>query len=97
VGVVRYIPLPDDPGAAEVATEVDDEWHGRGIGRRRMSELAERARAQGMMRLVARVRADDYPVLGWIARIRGLTHGYAAEATVYTIPPERFAPERRAA
>src|SRR3954447_8616648 len=44
VGVARYIALPDDPGVAEVAIAVNEDWQGRGVGRRLMRQLIERAR-----------------------------------------------------
>jgi acetyltransferase len=67
VGVARYIAMPSDPGAAEVAIEVDGEWQGRGIGRQLMSELIDRAREEGIDRLVAYVSDDNHPVRDWIA------------------------------
>jgi len=97
VGVARYIALPNIPGAAEVAIEVDDEWQRRGIGRRLMSELIDRARAEGIDRLVAYVGVDNHPVRGWIARSGGTAQPDAGDATVYSIPLEGFAAQRRAA
>ena len=32
IGVARYVRLPDDPEAAEVAIVVADDWQGRGVG-----------------------------------------------------------------
>jgi GNAT superfamily N-acetyltransferase len=97
VGVARYIALPNLPGAAEVAIEVDDEWQGHGIGRRLMSELVGRARAEGIGRLIAYVGADNYPVHRWIARSGGTAQSDAGDATVYAIPLEDFEEERMAA
>jgi GNAT superfamily N-acetyltransferase len=97
VGVARYIALPDDPGAAEVAVAVDDEWQGRGIGRRLMRELVDRARAEGVTRLLAYVGADNRPVLGWTARAGGVAEARDGDAIVFSIPVERPSEERRAA
>jgi GNAT superfamily N-acetyltransferase len=97
VGVARYIALPDDPGAAEVAIAVDDEWQGRGLGRRLMRRLAERARDEGITRLLAYVGADNRPVLGWIARAGGVVTAHDGDAIAYMIPLDRPAEERRAA
>jgi acetyltransferase len=97
VGVARYIALPNDPGAAEVAIEVADEWQGRGVGRRLMSELLDRARAEGIVRLVAYVSSDNYPVRDWIARSGGIVQANAGDATLYSIPLEKFAENRMAA
>jgi len=97
VGVARYIALPNEPGAAEVAIEVDDEWQGRGVGRRLMNELIDRARAAGIDRLVAYVSADNHPVRRWIARSGGVVQADAGDATVYTIRLEGFEEQRMAA
>jgi GNAT superfamily N-acetyltransferase len=96
VGVARYIALPD-PRAAEVAVAVDDEWQGRGLGRRLMRRLAERARDEGITRLFAYVGPDNRPVLGWIARAGGVVTAHDGDAIAYTIPLDRPAEERRAA
>jgi GNAT superfamily N-acetyltransferase len=97
VGVARYIALPTDPGTAEVAIEVDDDWQGQGIGRQLMSELTERARTEGISRLVAYVNRDNHPVTSWIARSGGTVEAHADDATVYSIPLDSFADERKAA
>jgi GNAT superfamily N-acetyltransferase len=97
VGVARYIALPDDPGAAEVAIAVDDEWQGRGLGRRLMRRLAERASDEGITRLLAYVGADNRPVLGWIARAGGVVTAHDGDAIAYMIPLDRPAEGRRAA
>jgi GNAT superfamily N-acetyltransferase len=97
VGVARYIALPDDPGAAEVAIAVDDEWQGRGLGRRLMRRLAERASDEGITRLLAYVGADNRPVLGWIARAGGFVTAHDGDAIAYSIAVDRPAEGRRAA
>jgi L-amino acid N-acyltransferase YncA len=97
IGVARYIAPPSDPGAAEVAIEVDDEWQGRGIGRALMSALVDRARAEGIDRLVAYVGDDHHPVRAWIASSGGTAQADAGDATVYSIPLEGFAELPRAA
>lgn len=97
VGVARYIALPEDPEAAEVAVAVDDEWQGRGIGSRLMSELLDRARAEGITRMLAYVSPDNHTVLSWIARAGGLAPAYDGDATLFSIPLESFPTRRRAA
>jgi GNAT superfamily N-acetyltransferase len=97
IGVARYIALPDDPEAAEAAIAVEDDWQGRGIGRRLMSELVARARAEGVRRLLAYVSADNHPVLAWIARIGGVAEARDGDATLYSIPLSPPTVERRAA
>lgn len=97
VGVARYMALPDDPGAAEVAIAVNDEWQRRGIGRRLMCQLAERARHEGITRMLAYVGDDNHPVLAWLGRAGGLAVAHDGEAIVFTIPLDPPGEERRAA
>jgi GNAT superfamily N-acetyltransferase len=97
VGVARYIALPDDPGAAEVAIAVNDEWQSRGIGRRLTRRLAERARDEGMTRLLAYVGVDNRRVLDWLARAGGVALARDGEAIVFAIPLNRPGVDRRAA
>lgn len=97
VGIARYIALPDDPGAAEVAVEVDDNWQGRGLGGRLISALVDRARAEGITRLLAYVSTENLPVVGWISRAGGIVHSHDADTIELSLPLERLAQGRRAA
>jgi RimJ/RimL family protein N-acetyltransferase len=85
VGVARYIALPYDPGAAEVAIAVDDEWQGRGVGRQLLGALVDRARAEGVTRLLAYVDAENQRVLDWITRAGGVAEAHHGDAGVYRI------------
>lgn len=95
IGVARYIVVPGEPRAAEVAVAVDDDWQGRGIGRRLMRELGESARAEGVTRLIAHVEADNLPVRRWIARAGGVVQD--RDASVYSLSLDRSGEQRRAA
>jgi GNAT superfamily N-acetyltransferase len=97
VGVARYIALPDDSGAAEVAVEVDDDWQGHGIGRRLISELISRARFEGITHLLAYVSTDNLPVIAWIDRAGGVAETHDGDATLFSIPLETSEEQRRAA
>lgn len=59
VGVARYIRLPDDPEAAEVAVAVADDHHRLGIGTLLLEAVALTAREHGIRRLVATVLSDN--------------------------------------
>ena len=61
LGVARYVRLPEDPEAAEVAVVVADPWQGRGIGTLLVDELAPRARARGIRRFTATMASDNTP------------------------------------
>jgi RimJ/RimL family protein N-acetyltransferase len=53
VGVGRWVRLPGDPEAAEVAYLVADELQGEGLGTALTDALADAARARGVRRFVA--------------------------------------------
>jgi L-amino acid N-acyltransferase YncA len=57
VGIARLIATGD--GVAEVAYEVVDEWHNRGIGRHMLTELRRHAAVHGYRTIVALVLPDN--------------------------------------
>jgi GNAT superfamily N-acetyltransferase len=59
VAVVRYVRVPGEPGAVEVAATVADEWQGRGLGRALLARLTDRAREEGHSALRASVLAAN--------------------------------------
>lgn len=63
VGVARYARDAQDPGAADVAVTVVDEWQRRGLGVELLSRLAARAREEGIVRLTADVSTDNVAML----------------------------------
>jgi RimJ/RimL family protein N-acetyltransferase len=79
VGDARYVRLPGQREAAEVATVVTDDWHGRGLATALLMELTHRARANGLSRYTAVVSADNRVVLdaleGLGARCTGAAGG----------------------
>jgi acetyltransferase len=97
VGVARFIALADDPHVAEVGIAVDDEWQHRGIGHKLMDQLAARARAEGISRLVAYVNDENLPVLRWVRRAGGLAVARDGDETLYSFTVGAIEPEREAA
>ena len=75
VGVARYIALPETPEQRRWRSRSTDGWQGRGVGRRLMRRLAERARDEGITRMLAYVGVDNRPVLGWLGRAGGREGG----------------------
>jgi GNAT superfamily N-acetyltransferase len=77
VAVVRYVQVPDEPGAVEVAATVADEWQGRGLGGALLAALTERARDEGHAALRASTLAINNRSIamlrsaGFKARSRG--------------------------
>jgi GNAT superfamily N-acetyltransferase len=59
VGVARFDRLID-PEEAEVAFVVTDRWQGNGLGSALLDRLVQRARAEGVSRLVAETLADNW-------------------------------------
>lgn len=47
VALVRYVQVPGEPGVAEIAATVIDEWQGCGLGTALLVRLAARARENG--------------------------------------------------
>jgi len=66
VGGARYIVL--QPGQAEVAFALVDEYQGQGIGAALMRHLTAIARAAGLRELVAEVLAENAAMLGVFER-----------------------------
>lgn len=69
-GEARYV--PSDPGVAELAITVLDEYQGTGLGRLLLARLVALARDAGIARLSAVVSLDNAPMLhllepyGWV-------------------------------
>ena len=60
LGSVRYVRIADR--RAELAIEVIDDWHGRGLGRALLEAISAHARANGITRFTALVAADNRPM-----------------------------------
>jgi GNAT superfamily N-acetyltransferase len=69
VGVGRWVRDPERPDTAEFAIVVGDPCQGQGVGRALAERLSAEARARGVSRFTALVRADNEPVRRLIARI----------------------------
>ncbi len=64
VGVAQYFRSAKCPDRAEVAVEVADSHHRRGVGARVVRELARLAVDDGITRFTATVLTENRPVLG---------------------------------
>lgn len=69
IGIARLIGLGD--GRAELAVEVVDAWHRRGVGRRLVSAVARLGRAAGMREMEADVLAENVAVQMMLASVFG--------------------------
>jgi RimJ/RimL family protein N-acetyltransferase len=64
VGIARMFRDPQRPDEAELAVAVVDAWHRRGVGRRLVTAVVERATAAGVRRLTARVLDENVAARG---------------------------------
>lgn len=100
LGIARYIRSAADPQAAEVAVAIADDWQGRGLGTELLTELAERARQEGIRRFTAMVAADNVAVVGLLRNISADVHPMRSEAGSVdyeiTLPPGGLGDELRA-
>jgi len=91
IGAAQYFRLFGRPDHAEVALEVADSHHRRGVGARLVRELARLAAAEGITHFTATVLAENRPVLelmrhsGW--HIATTPDGIYSDVVV-TLPPE---------
>jgi RimJ/RimL family protein N-acetyltransferase len=67
VGVARLVRYPGEPGVADVAVTVLDEWQGRGVGTALLAAVLDR-RQPGVTRLRTTVAADNRASLAMLRR-----------------------------
>jgi RimJ/RimL family protein N-acetyltransferase len=79
VGGGRYVVV--EPGTAEVAFAIVDEYQGQGIGAALLRHLATIARCAGLVELVAEVLAENAPMLK-VFKKSGLDHSTKRDAGV---------------
>lgn len=71
LGIARFVRDADAP-EAEIAFEVVDEWQGRGLGRRLLSELKALALAQGILRFRALIAHGNQPAFALVHELGDL-------------------------
>ena len=90
IGAAQYFRLSLRPDHAELALEVADSHHRRGVGARLVHELARLAAGQGITHFTATVLAENRPVLG-LMRHSGWHIATTPDGTyndvVVTLPP----------
>jgi RimJ/RimL family protein N-acetyltransferase len=69
IGVARYVRLPEDTDAAEVAIVVADDWQGRGLGSLLAERLGGRARTGDVKRFTATMASDNIPAQRLMKRL----------------------------
>jgi RimJ/RimL family protein N-acetyltransferase len=69
VGIARYARMPDDPCTADVAFEVVDAQHGRGLGTALLDAITTVAATNGIRRVCATVHPDNAASLRLMAKL----------------------------
>lgn len=85
VGIARYIRDSRDRRSAEVAITVADEWQGRGLGRKLLELLSDRARDEGIVRFTATVGPGNVASERLVRNAGGVLTSQAREAREYEI------------
>ncbi len=67
IGTARFVCLKEDPGAAEAAVTILDDWQGRGVGRILFEHLMAAARERHVERLNCTVLASNKAMLGLLS------------------------------
>lgn len=70
IAEARYVRTAADPGAAEFAVSVAEDWQGKGLARRLLGKLVCRAAAAGIDRIVGETLASNWRMLA-LARKAG--------------------------
>lgn len=83
MGIARYIRLPDEPGVAEVAVTVVDQYQGHGLGTVLLAVLTESALAQDITVFRNYVLAENAAMLALLDQL-GATRRYLG-AGVYQV------------
>jgi len=71
IGVARFVRGADDPGVAEVAVEVVDAWHRRGVGGLLLEALVDRAVELHVRQLAAVMVHGNVAALRLLHRVPG--------------------------
>jgi acetyltransferase len=69
IGVARYVKSLDNPGEAEFAIVIADEWQARGLGLQLSGHLIQAAKAEGLRQLVATTLSENEPMLAIARRL----------------------------
>ena len=90
VGIARYVRDAADPRAAEIAVTVVDDWQRLGLGTVLLTQLADRARAAGIVRFTALVSTENDAGIRLLRRLNAEFVGREVDTVAYeiTLRPE---------
>lgn len=81
VGVARFV-RGEQPGVAEAAVTVVDDWQGKGVGTALMNLLADRARSEGIRRFTALMLAHNTDMLDLLRRLAPVRVVHREQGTI---------------
>ena len=91
LGVARYVRDPDDPGVAESAIAVVDDFQGRGLGTLLMVRLMETARSHGIERFRSYVLSDNRAMIELLRAFGAVTqHGEDRQVRIEMNLPDEY-------
>lgn len=87
IAAAHFVRIADDPGTAEIALTVIDDFQGQGLGKAMLGRLAAAALVRGVTRLRALIVPDNAPVLGLLRKYApGARFTYDGELYTADIP-----------
>lgn len=86
IAIGRWIRLARDPGAAEAAIAVVDQFQGQGLGRALLWLLAESAIKRGIKRFRGEILAENEPMLGLLEGLGVEVVGRSGSVLEVTVP-----------
>jgi acetyltransferase len=69
IAAARYVRLRSDATLAEIAVEVDDAWHRRGIARFLLGRLTDHARKDGIATFTAEIGGENRPAVALVRAV----------------------------
>ena len=85
IGTARFVRLVDDPGAAEPAVTIVDEWQGRGVGRILFDHLVAAAKERDVERFECTVMAENKAMLRLLRSYPGESSKWDGDAIHVTL------------
>jgi GNAT superfamily N-acetyltransferase len=85
IGVARYVKDEGVPGDAEFAIVLADDWQGRGLGRKLLTNLLAAAKSRGVKRLVGTALSSNGGMLALARRMGFRLARHPASATINTL------------
>jgi RimJ/RimL family protein N-acetyltransferase len=89
VGIARYIRDPGNPGTADIAVTIADDWQSRGLGTELLARLSDRARQAGICRFTATVAYGNAAMAAILQKMGAELAGYGPGTVDYEVVLDR--------